>query len=140
MAVPNEGGVELRDLSAVINHVVLPPQLPQQEDGDQYSVEDDLVHLTDDVAQRMLPSLPLEHHPSWQSVLKMLYKLKSVKHGTGLRSDVLEAHLTSMKPSGTFTQALELSALTWLRLPSDSFASAERWPPYLPRWAGPTRV
>lgn len=86
----------LQDAQDLINHIALPPQLPQSAESDASAINRNLLHLLQDATKSF-------HHnacPAWTTVSKMLSSLDYTEQAKSLRDDLLSAHLTALSPGG----------------------------------------
>lgn len=82
----------------LINHVALPPQLPQSEEPDLPSINNDLLRLLQDVTQ----TFNNRSCAAWTSVSKMLSALDKTEQVKTLRDDLLSTLLTALNPGGKY--------------------------------------
>lgn len=76
-------------LHFIINHVVFPPQTPQQEDVDILNGEKNILHLALGVAEFFEVHVDGGAKAAWGSVLLMLKNCEKVFGGTDILEDVL---------------------------------------------------
>lgn len=86
----------LQDTQDLINHIALPPQLPQSAEPDTTTINRNLLHLLQDVTK----SFNHTACPAWTSVSRTLSSLDRTEQAKTLRDDLLGAHLTALKPGG----------------------------------------
>ena len=86
------GTLSAEDIHNLINHVALPPQLPQSEEPDLPSINNNLLHLLQDVTQTFNNS----SCAAWTHVSKMLSALDKTEQAKSLRDNLLGAHLTAL--------------------------------------------
>lgn len=84
------------DIQNLINHVALPPQLPQSAEPDLPSINKNLLRLLQDVAQ----TFKYRSCAAWTHVSKMLSALDKTEQAKSLRDDLLNTHLTALSPGG----------------------------------------
>jgi hypothetical protein len=86
----------LQDVQDLINHIALPPQLPQSADSDASTINRNLLHLLQDATKSF------DHRPytAWTSVSKMLSSLDLTEQAKTLRDDLLGVHLTALSSGG----------------------------------------
>ncbi|KAH0034044.1 hypothetical protein KCU78_g2340, partial [Aureobasidium melanogenum] len=105
--------LEVQDVHDLINHITLPPELPQTEDLDPYTINRNLFHLIQDVTETF------EHRDSaaWTAVSKMLSALGKTEQAKSLNDDSLGTHLKALNTGGCLALHLPLhnSALLFLR-------------------------
>jgi uncharacterized protein (DUF608 family) len=94
-------GIGLKSLTDLVNHVVLPPRLPQCEDANPASLEKNLLHLARCVTATYTSSLDSFTQTAWKPVVTMLGDWTEIKQGSDLRNDVMVSKLASLKPAGT---------------------------------------
>ncbi|KEQ74499.1 hypothetical protein M436DRAFT_34467, partial [Aureobasidium namibiae CBS 147.97] len=101
------------DLQDLINHVALPPQLPQSEEPDPSRINGNLMKLLQDVAE----TFDLRTCAAWASVSKMLSALDKTEQAKALNDVSLRADLKALKSGDCFALHLPLhnSALLFLR-------------------------
>lgn len=90
------GAQSLQDAQDLINHIALPPQLPQSADPDTSTINKNLLHLLQDATK----SFNCRACPAWASVSKMLSSLDHTEQAKTLRDDLLGSHLTALSPGG----------------------------------------
>ena len=83
--------VDAQNLYDLVNHIVLPPRLPQSADIKPEIIEQNLLHLVRDV----LPAMESGTCPAWTDIARMLSKLDLVKNANGLDSNTLRADLAT---------------------------------------------
>jgi len=104
--------LDLKSLTELANHVVLPPRLPQSEDATLASTDDNLLRLSLEVATRYISSLDENVQASWRPVATMLSDWIEIKQGTALNDKALNAKLANLRLLG---KSLYDSYLTLLR-------------------------
>ncbi|KAG9762013.1 hypothetical protein KCU73_g2114, partial [Aureobasidium melanogenum] len=94
----------LQDVQDLINHIALPPQLPQSADSDASTINRNLLHLLQDATKSF------DHRPytAWTSVSKMLSSLDLTEQAKTLRDDLLGVHLTALSSGDCFALHLPL--------------------------------
>ena len=90
--------VDAQNLYDLVNHIVLPPRLPQSADIKPEIIEQNLLHLVRDV----LPAMESGTCPAWTDIARMLSKLDLVKNANGLDSNTLRADLATLAPDGLY--------------------------------------
>lgn len=90
--------IKLSRLSTTINHIILPPKLPQAQDVDCEGVENDMVCIVQHAARTLQPSLHPEASQAWRPVLEMVSDLADMRQGPGLRDDRLHSKISTLKP------------------------------------------
>lgn len=94
----NNAALSAADIQNLINHVALPPQLPQKEEPDLSTINNNLLHLLQDVTQ----TFNSRSCTAWAHVSKMLSSLNNTEQARSLRDDLLGAHLTALNPGGKY--------------------------------------
>jgi hypothetical protein len=94
----NNGALGVADVQNLINHVALPPQLPQSEEPDLSTINKNLLRLLLGITQ----SFNNRGCAAWTSVAKMLTTLDKTEQARALRDDLLGAHLTALNPGGKY--------------------------------------
>ncbi|KAG9764117.1 hypothetical protein KCU73_g1100, partial [Aureobasidium melanogenum] len=94
----------LQDAQDLINHIALPPQLPQSTESDTSTINGNLLRLLQDVTK----SFNHRACPAWTSVSKMLTSLDRTEQAKTLRDDLLGAHLTALNSGDCFALHLPL--------------------------------
>ena len=84
------------DVHNLINHVALPPQLPQSEEPDPSRINSNLVHLLQDA----MKTFDRRTSAAWASVSKMLSALDKTEQAKALNNDSLRADLKALNPGG----------------------------------------
>lgn len=87
------------DLLYILNHVFLPPKLPQKDEGDDARCVHDiaLASLAHEAAVDFT-SVPAEHRNRWSTIIKMLRRLK--QYTEALNQNDIVADMTSMNEGG----------------------------------------
>jgi hypothetical protein len=86
----------VQDLQNLINHVALPPQLPQTEEPDPSRIDKSLLHLLRDA----MNTFDLRSSVAWTSVSKMLSMLDKTEQARALNNDSLTANLRGLNAGG----------------------------------------
>lgn len=86
-------------LVSLINHIALPPKLPQTEERDTPGIEKSLLRLTKNV----LSEYDNRSLAAWKAVSQMLRQSSSVRSGSGLDAEQLDTALSNMDIDGTLT-------------------------------------
>jgi hypothetical protein len=94
----NNGAFSVADIQNLINHVALPPQLPQSEEPDLSSINDNLLRLLQDVTQ----TFNNRSCAAWTSVSRMLLSVDKTEQAKAVRDDLLSSHLTALKSGGKY--------------------------------------
>jgi hypothetical protein len=89
---------DVQNLQNLINHIVLPPQLPQKEESDPLKINSDLVHLLRDVTK----TFDQRTSAAWISVIKMLSTLDRTEQTSALNDESLGADLKGLKAGGQY--------------------------------------
>ncbi|KAK6003187.1 hypothetical protein QM012_001032 [Aureobasidium pullulans] len=107
---------DLQDAQNLINHIALPPQLPQSADSETITINSNLLHLLQDVTKNF------NHRActAWTSVSKMLSSLAHTEQAKTLRDDLLGAYLTALSPGDCFALYLPLHNCATLVLRKNS--------------------
>jgi hypothetical protein len=92
----NIDALSVKDLQDLINHVVLPPQLPQSEELDPSRIHSNLVNLL----QHAVKTFDHRTHAAWTSVFKMLSALEKTEQARALNDDLLGAALKALNTGG----------------------------------------
>lgn len=99
---PDDLQSETENLAAIINHIVLPPKLPQSEDVNLTDIEDALLRLARRVALTLPTTLSTKDRFTWQPVVGMLSDWSEIKQGGDMRDDILISKLSKMSPGGSY--------------------------------------
>ncbi|KAG9568088.1 hypothetical protein KCU71_g3382, partial [Aureobasidium melanogenum] len=88
----DDGALSAKTIQDLINHIVLPPKLPQSEDTDPIGIRRDLLRLLQDVVKTF------DHctDAAWISVSKMLSTLGQIEQGKHLQNDSLSAQFKAL--------------------------------------------
>jgi hypothetical protein len=86
-------------LVSLINHIALPPKLPQTEERDTPGIEKSLLRLTENV----LSEYDNRSSAAWKAVSKMLRQSSGVRSGSGLDAEQLDTALLNMELDGKLT-------------------------------------
>jgi hypothetical protein len=99
MANTNPEPPSLEDLLYVLNHVFLPPKLPQKDDNDTDTDRDVvLCHLVSSASREFATFLPQPQQKKWSIVTEML---KNLLESTGLLDiDVLVTKIAHLEDGG----------------------------------------
>jgi len=92
------GTLSAKDIHNLINHVALPPQLPQRAEPDLPRINNNLLHLLQDVTR----TFKYRSCAAWTHVSKMLSALDKTEQAKSLRDDLLGAHLTALDSGGKY--------------------------------------
>ena len=88
------------DLTYIINHVFLPPKLPQKDDSDVAKDELLLKKLLA-ALESLKHHIPDTEHSKWNPCIKMVYVMLTLRsHSGGLVADRLEKALREMLDGG----------------------------------------
>jgi hypothetical protein len=92
------GALSVHDVHDLINHIALPPQLPQSEDSNPSVINSNLLQLLQDVTKTF------DHRTcgAWTFVSRMLSALDKTEQAKTLRDDLLGGSLTALKPGGKY--------------------------------------
>ena len=94
----NNSALSEKDLQILINHIALPPQLPQTEEPDPCRINSNLVKLLQDVAR----TFDLRTCAAWASVSKMLSALDKTEQAKALNDESLRADLEALNAGGEY--------------------------------------
>lgn len=88
------------DLLYILNHVFLPPKLPQKDEGDDARHVHDiaLISLVHEAAGDFLTTVSAEYSQRWSSIITMLERLKD--YTEALNQDEIAPDMTSMVEGG----------------------------------------
>lgn len=84
------------DVHNLINHVALPPQLPQGAEPDLPSINNNLLHLLQDATQ----TFKYRSCAAWTHVSKMLSALDKTEQAKSLRGDLLSTYVNALDSGG----------------------------------------
>ena len=87
-----------QDAQNLINHIALPPQLPQSADSDTSTINRNLLHLLQDATK----SFNHNACPAWTSVSRMLSTMEKTEQAETMRDDLLGTHLTVLESGGEY--------------------------------------
>jgi hypothetical protein len=93
-----DGALGEDDVLDLINHVILPPQLPQVEEPDPSRINNNLVQLLQDVTR----TFDQRTCAAWASVSKMLSTLGKTEQARALNDDSLSADLKALNTGGEY--------------------------------------
>ncbi|KAH0276467.1 hypothetical protein KCU91_g3852, partial [Aureobasidium melanogenum] len=93
-----------QDAQNLINHIALPPQLPQSADSDTSTINRNLLHLLQDATK----SFNHNACPAWTSVSRMLSTMEKTEQAETMRDDLLGTHLTVLESGDCFALYLPL--------------------------------
>ena len=97
--MPSKGdAVGAHHLHDLINHIVLPPKLPQKADEKPEVIERNLLGLVQHVVSVMDSVIC----SAWTDIATMLRKLDNIKRLYALDSSVLEHELSALSPGGMY--------------------------------------
>lgn len=83
-----------------VNHVFLPPRLPDEEDEDLWGKELSLLRLVKSLAEQFASQLPHESSTKWQPVLVMLQTWMDTTRFGGIDEESLNAALKGLNVDG----------------------------------------
>lgn len=105
-------------LQFLINHLVLPPKLPQSQEEDLDKGHNVLLDFIYRNAVKFGNLCDKDDQMHWKHIVKMLSVWKETSQSGALSPDVLETNLMSMKPNGKdyldFYRVLVLTVLQML--------------------------
>lgn len=103
----------MNELEYAMNHVFLPPKLPQEHDpGPQASLGDiALCRLAYEAAVQFPQYLPASHQTQWDVVIKMLKSLLDTTRFFGKEDHI--SKIAKLRVGGQFFQARKFSSLTY---------------------------
>jgi hypothetical protein len=98
----NSGALSVSDAHDLINHVALPPQLPQTEEPNPSAININLLRLVQDATKTF------DHRicPAWTFVSRMLSALDKTEQTKSLRDNLLGGYLTALRPGGKYNAHL----------------------------------
>ena len=85
----------------IVNHVFLPPRLPDGEEEDIRNQEQTLLCLFHSIAGKYTLQLNAEDSAGWQPILVMLQTWVDIDKHAGIREDELNTALKKLKAHGT---------------------------------------
>lgn len=93
-----------QDLEYIINHVVLPPRLPQEAEStvDTASAEQSLLDLVLSTVRHFLPRCAPGLRAPWLVVEEMLLRWIATKPHGDMLEQLLEQAIARLKPGGEF--------------------------------------
>ena len=97
------------DLDFIVNHVVLPPKVPQGEDIDASKKEDALLRLVLKEMTAFAAGCPPADRSSWQSILKMISLWAEINKGSTFCKETLQEALKSFEPGSRRCHIMQLS-------------------------------
>ncbi|KAG9663822.1 hypothetical protein KCU64_g1072, partial [Aureobasidium melanogenum] len=110
---PNGSALSVQDVQNLINHIALPPQLPQTEEPDPSTINKNLLLLLQTTGK----TFEYRNCAAWTSVTKMLSTMAKSEKAKTLSDDFLSTHMEASGPGDCI--ALDLpphnSALLFLR-------------------------
>jgi hypothetical protein len=92
----NSSALSVEDVHSLINHIALPPQLPQTEELDPSRIDRNLIHLL----QGVLKIFDLRGQAAWLSVSKMLSTLDKTEQARALNINSPGADLQALNAGG----------------------------------------
>lgn len=87
------------DWDYIVNHIFLPPQLPQEDDFDIVK-EHALCKLVEDCAEEYAGRLPPGQRPRWNRMTKMLKNLRISQVSISLTKECVNQAISEMKHGG----------------------------------------
>lgn len=95
----------LEDISYIVNHLFLPPKLPQEMDTSVQSQNALLSHVVESAAAFhraiQLATVDRDVCQYWSILHKMLYSMQAVRHGAHIDSRALQRTIEEMRVNGT---------------------------------------
>ena len=84
----------------IVNHVFLPPKLPNQDDENVFQKEMGLLRLVQDVADQFVSQVPDEFSAKWQSIVSMLRVWENITEFGRIDKERLSMSLKNLEPGG----------------------------------------
>lgn len=88
----------VQDIQNLINHIALPPQLPQTEELDPHTIKRNLLRLIQDVTE----NFERRNCAAWTAVSKMLSALGKTEQAKSLDDGSLDTHLKGLDAGGEY--------------------------------------
>ena len=95
----------------IVNHVFLPPKLPQQDDSDDAN-EHALCLIIYQAAQDYTRVLSAEQQTRWAPILKMLERIDVSHESSLLSKDIISEYVANMECGGMMISISLISTLT----------------------------
>lgn len=121
--------ISLQSLQYVVNHVILPPQLPSSAEsseviqlGEQY-----LLQIVLQSVQELSPRSSNHEQPAWASLEQTLRHWRIIQDGGTLSTELLICWLADTRPNGNFSPPINFwPILNFSRCCLTSYQGAER--------------
>lgn len=95
---PNGSALSVQDVQNLINHIALPPQLPQTEEPDPSTINKNLLLLLQTTGK----TFEYRNCAAWTSVTKMLSTMAKSEKAKTLSDDFLSTHMEASGPGGEY--------------------------------------
>lgn len=92
----------IRELRYLINHVFLPPELPQKYDEDSAELQLSLAQFAYKSAVLYVQCLPLQEQPRWNPILRMLENIAITSDPAALSKTLLEKCIKDTQDGGVY--------------------------------------
>ena len=92
----------IRKLRYLIDHVFLPPELPQKYDEDSAKLQLSLAQFVYDSAVLYVQCLPLQERPRWNPILRMLENVVITSDPAAFSKTLLERCMKDMQDGGVY--------------------------------------
>lgn len=97
------GDVGSEELEYIINHVFLPPKLPQKAEDYTDAKNSTLLKLLQHVAETYLQNGTDSERLQWALIIRMLTNLRSLENGSSLPNKEFRDAIVGMKTGGNYT-------------------------------------
>ena len=103
--------ISLQSVQYIVNHVVLPPQLPSSAEAPELilQAEQDLFELVKQAIQELLQHSPVHEKPSWTVLEKTFRYWTTIHNQDGLPAELLLKWLSKSGKDGMFLSYLLLN-------------------------------
>ena len=101
------------DLEFIINHVILPPKLPQRADEDSYDLEQSLLALVENAVNEFSGLQEEETGCIWSEMTKLLTEYR-LAHEKWMSEDQILSSLRALDTRGVCLKSSCLKSLTLL--------------------------
>ena len=88
------------DVNDLINHVVLPPKLPQRDDSQPGLIGDHLVYLLHRAVEVYISSQPDKQQERWRTVADMVASWGRINSRGDLKEAAIDAGLQNLQADG----------------------------------------
>jgi hypothetical protein len=92
----------IRELRYLIDHVFLPPKLPQKHDEDSAELQLAIAQFAYRSAVLYAQCLPLQEQPRWNPILRMLENIAITSDPAALSKFLLEKCIKDMQDGGVY--------------------------------------